>query len=69
MCSRESSCVRRCADRGAPSAFGWIFVGVGMTLGGLLPEVWGGSALGVAALALASLGGVAGLWLAVRLMG
>ena len=47
----------------------WIFVGAGMTLGGLLPEVWGGSALGVASLALASLGGVAGLWLAVRLMG
>jgi hypothetical protein len=47
----------------------WIFVGVGMTLGGLLPEVWGGSALGVASLALASLGGVAGLWLAVRLLG
>jgi len=47
----------------------WICVGVGMTLGALLPEVWGGSALGVAALALASLGGVAALWLAVRLMG
>jgi hypothetical protein len=47
----------------------WIFVGVGMTLGGLLPEVWSGSALGVASLALASLGGVAGLWLAVRLLG
>ena len=47
----------------------WILVGVGMTLGGLLPEVWGGSALGVAALALASLGGVAALWLAVRLIG
>jgi hypothetical protein len=47
----------------------WIFVGVGMTLGGLLPEVWGGGALGVASLALASLGGVAGLWLAVRLIG
>jgi hypothetical protein len=47
----------------------WILVGVGMTLGGLLPEVWGGSALGVAALALAFLGGVAALWIAVRLMG
>jgi hypothetical protein len=47
----------------------WIFVGVGMTLGGLLPEAWGGSALGVASLALASLGGAAGLWLAVRLLG
>ena len=47
----------------------WIFVGVGMTLGGFLPVVWGGSALGVASLALASLGGVAALWLAIRLMG
>ena len=44
----------------------WIFVGAGMTLGGLLPELWGGSALGVASLALGSLGGVAGLWLAVK---
>jgi hypothetical protein len=47
----------------------WIFVGSGMTVGGLLPEVWGGSALGVASLVLASLGGVAGLWLAVKLTG
>lgn len=47
----------------------WIFVGVGMTVGGLLPEVWGGSALGFASLVLGSLGGVAGLWLAVKLIG
>lgn len=47
----------------------WIFVGVGMTVGGLLPELWGGSALGVASLGLGCLGGVAGLWLAVRLTG
>lgn len=47
----------------------WIFVGVGMTVGGLLPEVWGGSALGLASLALGSLGGVAGLWFAVKLTG
>ncbi|HEY5693316.1 MAG TPA: hypothetical protein VIR14_02315 [Gaiellaceae bacterium] len=47
----------------------WIFVGVGMTVGGLLPEVWGGSALGLASLALGTLGGVAGLWLAVKLVG
>jgi hypothetical protein len=47
----------------------WLFVGVGMTVGGLLPEAWGGSALGVASLALGSLGGVAGLWLAVKLTG
>ena len=47
----------------------WLFTGGGMTVGGLLPEAWGGSALGVASLALASLGGVAGLWLAAKLTG
>jgi hypothetical protein len=47
----------------------WIFVGVGMTVGGLLPETWGGSVLGIASLVLGSLGGLAGLWLAVRLTG
>ena len=47
----------------------WIFVGVGMTVGGLVPEVWGGSALGLASLVFGSLGGVAGLWFAVRLAG
>jgi hypothetical protein len=47
----------------------WIFVGVGSTVGGLLPEMWGGSALGVASLALGCVGGVAGLWLAAKLAG
>jgi hypothetical protein len=47
----------------------WIFVGVGSTLGGLLPVAWGGSALGLASLTLGCLGGVAGLWLAVKLAG
>lgn len=45
----------------------WIFVGVGSTVGGFLPEVWGGSALGVASLALGCLGGLAGLWFAAWL--
>lgn len=47
----------------------WIFIGVGMTVGGLLPELWGGSAMGIASLALGTLGGVAGLWFAVKLAG
>ena len=47
----------------------WLSVGVGMTVGGLVPALWGGSAFGVASLALASLGGVAGLWLAAKLTG
>jgi hypothetical protein len=45
----------------------WLFVGVGMVVGGFVPLLWGGSALGVASLAFGSLGGVAGLWLAAKL--
>ncbi len=45
----------------------WIFVGVGMVVGGFAPLVWGGSALGLASLVFGSLGGVAGLWLAAKL--
>ena len=45
----------------------WICIGVGSTVGGLTPEVWGGSAFGFASLVLGCLGGVSGLWLAVRL--
>jgi hypothetical protein len=44
----------------------WLFVGVGMVVGGFVPVVWGGSALGLASLMFGSLGGVAGLWLAAR---
>jgi hypothetical protein len=47
----------------------WLFVGFGMTVGGFVPEVWGGSALGLASLVLGSLGGIAGLWLALKLIG
>jgi len=43
----------------------WLFVGVGMVVGGFVPVVWGGSALG--SLVFGSLGGVAGLWLAAKL--
>jgi hypothetical protein len=47
----------------------WIFVAVGSTIGGLVPEAWGGSAFGLASLFLGCLGGVAGLWFAARLTG
>jgi hypothetical protein len=39
------------------------------SVGGLVPLVWGGSALGIASLVFGSLGGIAGLWLAFRLVG
>ncbi|HUZ16451.1 MAG TPA: hypothetical protein VMU72_09790 [Gaiellaceae bacterium] len=46
----------------------WLCVGAGSVVGGLVPEAWGGSAFGGMSLLLSVLGGVAGLWFAVRLM-
>jgi hypothetical protein len=45
----------------------WLCVAVGSTVGGLAPAAWGGSAFGVASLALGCLGGVGGLWFAAKL--
>ena len=47
----------------------WLFVAVGSTVGGLVPEAWGGSVFGLASLVLACLGGFAGVWAAFRLTG
>lgn len=47
----------------------WLFVAAGSTLGGFAPEAWGGSAFGVASLTLACLGGLVGVWAAVKLTG
>ena len=47
----------------------WLFVLVGSTVGGLLPEAWGASALGGASLVFSLLGGVGGLWLGMRFAG
>jgi hypothetical protein len=47
----------------------WIFVAAGTAIGGLTPLVWGGSTLGLASLALAGLGGLAGVWCAAKLTG
>jgi uncharacterized membrane protein YeaQ/YmgE (transglycosylase-associated protein family) len=45
----------------------WICLAVGSTVGGLLPETWGGSAFGLASLLLSALGAAAGVWVAARL--
>jgi hypothetical protein len=39
----------------------------GTFIGGFAPALWGGSQLGVLSLLTAALGGVAGLWLGLRL--
>ena len=46
----------------------WIFVGVGTIVGGLVPLIWDGSTLGFASLVFGTLGGAAGLWLAMKLI-
>jgi hypothetical protein len=47
----------------------WLFVGAGMTAGGFLPVIWGGSALGFSSLVFGTLGGIAGLWFGLQLTG
>ena len=44
----------------------WLFVLGGTTVGGFAPVAWGGSAFGLASVALALVGGIAGLWLGAR---
>jgi len=45
----------------------WLCVLGGSTLGGFIPEMWGGSALGGWSLLFGVIGGLAGVWVAVRL--
>jgi hypothetical protein len=45
----------------------WLCVGAGSLLGGLAPEAWGGSGLGLASFGLGIVGALAGLWVGVRL--
>ena len=40
---------------------------VGSAVGGYVPVLWGGSLLGVASLGFGVVGGIAGIWLGVRL--
>jgi hypothetical protein len=45
----------------------WICIGVGSTLGGLVPDLWGAGTLSGAGMLGALIGAVAGVWLAVKL--
>jgi hypothetical protein len=44
-----------------------ICAGFGMFAGGYAPELWGASSFSVVSLATGFLGGIAGVWLGVRL--
>jgi hypothetical protein len=45
----------------------WLCVLVGSTIGGVLPSLWGASDFGLTSLAMATLGGVAGVFVGARL--
>jgi hypothetical protein len=44
-----------------------LCAGVGTFLGGYVPSLWGGSPFSLASIVCAALGGIAGIWLGVRL--
>ncbi|HEY7397361.1 MAG TPA: hypothetical protein VH538_03590 [Gaiellaceae bacterium] len=44
-----------------------LCAGFGTLVGGFAPALWGNNGLGLAGLGCAALGGIAGLWLGVRL--
>jgi len=45
----------------------WLCIVAGSTAGGLIPEMWGGSAFGGMSLLLGVVGAAAGLWFGARL--
>ncbi len=44
----------------------YIFSGVGLTLGSMIPMVWGDSAFGGWSMVTGLIGGLAGVWLGVK---
>lgn len=44
-----------------------IFAGVGLTVGGLIPLLWGGDPLGGWSILLGFIGGIVGIWAGVKL--
>ena len=47
----------------------WMCIAVGSTVGGLIPQAWNASGFGVAALLGSAIGGIVGVWVAVRISG
>jgi predicted MFS family arabinose efflux permease len=44
----------------------WIGIFIGSTIGGLIPELWGGDMLSYSGVLLSGVGAFAGLWLGSR---
>ncbi|SHN66531.1 hypothetical protein SAMN05444170_0975 [Bradyrhizobium erythrophlei] len=45
----------------------WMLIFVGSTIGGMVPELWGGDMLSYSGVLLSGVGAFAGLWVAYRL--
>ena len=45
----------------------WIAIFIGSTIGGMVPELWGGDMLSYSGVLLSGVGAFAGLWVAYRL--
>ncbi|HVN62173.1 MAG TPA: hypothetical protein VMT59_12970 [Gaiellaceae bacterium] len=52
---------------GGKSVIG-LCAGFGSIVGGYLPELWGASGFGLTSLLFSVVGGVAGIWLALRIV-
>jgi len=40
----------------------WLFLGIGSTIGGYIPSLWGAGIFSFSSLILGALGGFAGIW-------
>jgi len=47
-------------------AFIWGGLGIGSTIGGFLPALWGGSVLSFSSVILTAVGGIVGIWAGVQ---
>ena len=45
----------------------WLGMGVGSTIGSVIPLLWGGSELSMSSIFLSAFGGAVGIWLAFKL--
>jgi hypothetical protein len=48
-------------------AFVWLAIFIGSMIGGAIPELWGDGMLSYTSLLLGGIGGLIGLWIAVKL--
>ena len=48
-------------------AFVWLAIFIGSTIGGAIAELWGGGMLSYTSLLLSGIGGLIGLWIAIKM--